>query len=132
MIGLNFTDAKRNSMREGLFDYLKSYQEMRKVHLDNSIPPAVLFNLIPVGLKIDSKQKSLRFSDYKTIKMPENPEDLAYYPIGKLSYLIKNKKISSLHLTQMYLERLKKYSPKLECVITMIEDMALKQARQAD
>jgi Asp-tRNA(Asn)/Glu-tRNA(Gln) amidotransferase A subunit family amidase len=32
----------------------------------------------------------------------------------------------------MYLGRLKKYGPKLECVITLTEDLALEQARRAD
>jgi Asp-tRNA(Asn)/Glu-tRNA(Gln) amidotransferase A subunit family amidase len=35
-------------------------------------------------------------------------------------------------LTRLYLERLKRYGPKLECVITLTEDLALKQAKSAD
>ncbi|MEO7676066.1 MAG: amidase, partial [Verrucomicrobiota bacterium] len=35
-------------------------------------------------------------------------------------------------LTRMYLARLKKYGPKLECVITLTETLALEQAERAD
>ena len=41
-------------------------------------------------------------------------------------------KISSTDLTKMYLERLKRYRPKLLCVITLTEDHALEQAAEAD
>jgi Asp-tRNA(Asn)/Glu-tRNA(Gln) amidotransferase A subunit family amidase len=132
IIGLTFTDAKRDSMQDGLRDYLKDYQAIRKVNLDNSIPPAILFNPIPVGMKFETRQKVLGFSYYSKVKMPAKIEDLAFYSIGELAHLIKSKKVTSLQLTQMYLERLKKFSPKLECVITLTEDLALKQAKEAD
>ena len=37
-----------------------------------------------------------------------------------------------MELTKLYLERLKKYDPALHCVVTLTEDLALKQAEQAD
>ncbi|MCU7497232.1 MAG: amidase [Ignavibacteria bacterium] len=132
IIGLDFTDAERDSMLSGLNDRLKSYEEMRKVELDNSVPPAILFNPIPVGMKFETKQKPFVTSSSSSIRMPENIEDLAYYSIGELAYLIKNRKVSSEALTKMYIGRLKKYGPRLECVITLTEDLAIEEARQAD
>jgi len=32
----------------------------------------------------------------------------------------------------MYLDRLKRHGPTLECVVTLTEELALKQARRAD
>ncbi|MEY4541189.1 MAG: hypothetical protein RLZZ306_2946, partial [Bacteroidota bacterium] len=58
--------------------------------------------------------------------------DLAFYNVRQLAELIKTKKISSVELTKFYLERLKKYDPQLQCVVTLTEDLALKQATQAD
>ncbi|MGE5399486.1 MAG: amidase [Ignavibacteriales bacterium] len=132
LIGLNFTDAERDSMMDGLNDQLKSYESMRKIELKNSTPPAILFNPIPVGMNLDTRQKPFKMSNYSSVKMPPNIEDLAYYSIGELAYLLKNKRVTSEALTRMYIDRLKKYGPKLECVITLTEDLALKQARQAD
>ncbi|MFN0207502.1 MAG: amidase, partial [Planctomycetota bacterium] len=49
-----------------------------------------------------------------------------------LSNWLRKGKISSVQLTKIYLERLKKYGPKLECVITLTESLALQQAAAAD
>lgn len=132
LIGLNFTDAERDSMLTGLNSQLKNYEEMRKVELNNSIPPAILFNPIPVGMKFETKQLPFKAGSYSNVKMPQNIEDLAYYSIGELANLIKTRKVTSEALTKMYIERLKKYGPKLQCVITLTEDLALEQARRAD
>src|SRR5262249_43143096 len=66
------------------------------------------------------------------VKRPENLEDVAYWSIGELAALIKSRQVTSEELTKMYLARLKKYGPRLECVITLTEDLALEQARRAD
>ena len=132
IIGLEFTDAERDSMVDALNDQLNNYENIRKIHLDNSIPPAILFNPIPVGFKFDQKQKPLKFSDYSYIKMPKNIEDITFYSIGELAQLIKTKKITSTQLTKFYLERLKKYGPKLHNVVTLTEESALVQAKKMD
>ncbi|MGE5440946.1 MAG: amidase family protein, partial [Bacteroidota bacterium] len=132
LIGLNFTDAERDSMLTGLNSQLKNYEEMRKVELNNSIPPAILFNPIPVGMKFETKQLPFKAGSYSNVKMPQNIEDLAYYSIGELANLIKTRKVTSEALTKMYIERLKKYGPRLQCVITLTENLALEQARRAD
>jgi Asp-tRNA(Asn)/Glu-tRNA(Gln) amidotransferase A subunit family amidase len=132
IIGLEFTDAERDSMQDALNDQLSNYENIHKIHLDNSIPPAILFNPIPVGFKFDQKQKPLKFSDYSYIKMPKNIEDITFYSIGELAQLIKTKKITSTQLTKFYLERLKKYGPKLHSVVTLTEERALRQAEKAD
>jgi len=46
--------------------------------------------------------------------------------------LIKLRQVSSIELTKMYLERLKKYDEKLKCVISLTEELAFEQARRAD
>ena len=46
--------------------------------------------------------------------------------------LLRERKITSLALTQMYLARLKRYDPMLHFVITLTEERALAQARAAD
>jgi Asp-tRNA(Asn)/Glu-tRNA(Gln) amidotransferase A subunit family amidase len=64
--------------------------------------------------------------------VPANKNELAFYSIGELAYLIKNKKISSLALTQFFIERIKKYGDTLECVISLQENIAYAQAKKAD
>lgn len=132
LFGLDFTDAERDSMLGDLKDQLDSYLAMRDVQLDNSVMPSVIFNPIPVGFEFPNKQRPLEYSDYSYVMMPDNIEDLAFFSIGELAQLIKTRQVTSTELTKIYLQRLKKYGPVLECVIALTEDIALKQAKQAD
>ena len=49
-----------------------------------------------------------------------------------MAQLIRSRKITSVELTKLYLDRLKKFGPRLECVITLTEELALEQAKKAD
>ncbi|MDH7603962.1 MAG: amidase [Melioribacter sp.] len=132
ILGLEFTEAERDSMLDALNEQLNNYMNIRKIKIDNSIPPAILFNPIPVGVKIDNNQKPIHYSDYSYAKLPENFDDLAFYSIGELAYLIKTRKITSTQLTKFFLERLKKYGPKLYSVVNLTEERALEEAKKAD
>lgn len=132
LIGLEFSDAKRDSMLDGLKDQATNYQNIRKVALPNSVPPAITLNPIPVGMKFEMARKLFVMSEPGKVAVPANFEDLAFYSVGQLAKLVKSRKVTSEQLTTMYLNRLKKYGPKLECVITITEDLALKQAKAAD
>ncbi len=132
LIGLAFADAKQDSMLDGLRDQLANYQSIRKVPLPNSVPPAILFNPIPIGTRLPSSPGKFTAPEYRNVAMPSDRRELAFYSIGQLAALIRARKITSVELTKMYLDRLKRYGPKLECVITLTEERAMKQARHAD
>jgi len=132
IINLNFTDAEKDSMLDNLAGFSESYEKIREIKLENSIPPAIIFNPIPVNFKFPQKQEEIEFSDYSYTKLPQDINDLAYFTIGELACLIKTKQITSTELTKFFLERLKKYDPALHCVITLTEERALKQADLMD
>src|SRR4029077_10555226 len=67
-----------------------------------------------------------------TLKRPANLEDVAFWPVTKLAALIERKLVTSTELTQMYLARLKRYQPALNFYVTLTEDLALKQAADAE
>jgi Asp-tRNA(Asn)/Glu-tRNA(Gln) amidotransferase A subunit family amidase len=132
IMGLDFSEAKRDSMLENLAEQLESYEKLRIFPLPNSVPPAILFNPIPVGFEFEKARRPFKKSPPALVKLPKTLEDLAFYSVGQLSELIRTRKVTSQQLTTMYLARLKKYGPKLECVITLTEELAMKQAKQAD
>ncbi len=132
LIGLQFNEAKRDSMLADLQDNLESYRKLRELQLNNSVPPALSFNPIPVGMKFDMQRKPFAMSPAPKVSAPAQIEDVAFASIGELAELLRTRKVTSTQLTQMYLARLKKYGPKLECVITLTEELALKQAARAD
>ena len=51
---------------------------------------------------------------------------------AELSQALANGEISSVELTQSYLDRIKKYNEKLHAYITVCEESALAQAKEAD
>jgi Asp-tRNA(Asn)/Glu-tRNA(Gln) amidotransferase A subunit family amidase len=132
VIGLPFTQIERDSMQQDLIDNLQGYLKLRGVAIANSVPPAILFNPIPVGLKLETKERGFAVSKARKLEVPVNLEELAFWPVRDLAELIRTRKITSMQLTKMYIERLKKYGPTLHCVITLTEERALEHARRAD
>ncbi len=133
LIGLSFSDVKKDSMIDGLTDQLHNYDLIRSVPIPNSIPPALVFNPIPQGFRFpEKKHHTFRIDNSGKVAVPHDRDDLAFYSVGQLVKLIRSRKITSVELTRMYLDRLKKYGPRLNCVITLMEDTALAQAGQAD
>lgn len=132
LIGLEFTDAERDSMQSDLADYLEGYETMRGVSIDNSVPPALVFHPI-VGPPVTAgKEARPQWSKHAGVKRPKNLEDVAFWSVGDLAELIRTRQVTSTELTKMYLDRLKRYGPTLKCVISLTEERALEQARRAD
>ena len=131
LFGLEFDDEEREMMKKGLEGQLQNYKDMREVSLPNSVVPAVGFQPLPPGFQNPGLQRQIMWKEIKA-KVPKNREEMAFYSVRELSYLIKNQQVTSLELTEMYLDRLKKYGDTLECLITLLEDEAIAQAKQAD
>jgi len=132
IIGLSFTANERDSMITNLQENYQAYKALRALDIPNEVPPALVFNPVPVGMDLPDGPSRVEWSAPGEITVPGNIEDLAYYSVRDLGYLIKTRKISSLELTRMYLDRLKKYDKQLQCVITYNEDLAIAQAKRAD
>lgn len=129
---LKFTAAERDSLFSSLQDYQKAIQALHQYSLENAVPMSLVFDPVPPGLVIDTQQKTIQWGLPNEVKLPGNRSDLAFYPVYKLASLIKSKKISSTELTRIYLSRLRKYSDTLQCAITILEETALQQSKQAD
>jgi Asp-tRNA(Asn)/Glu-tRNA(Gln) amidotransferase A subunit family amidase len=132
VIGLDFTSKERKMMLDDVRRNLSAYEELRKISLQNSVPPALAFSPVIPGIQLETERMPSKMPEASDVKVPSNFEDLAFYPLTDLAQLIKSRKITSTQLTKLYLERLKKYGPRLECVITLTEDLALAQAKRAD
>ena len=129
---LDFTDAEADSMIGNLNGYSLLYKGMHKTLPANDIPFPFAFNPAPPGMKISSKKEKITWDIPLRLELPANRNELAFYSIPQLASLILNKKISSVELTKFFIARLKKWGDTLECVITLTEELALQQAKQAD
>ena len=104
----------------------------RKFMPEDSLVPATTWNPTKVfGTRVKLRDHFVR-SPADSGALPSSDEDIAFAPLTMLSRWIEQKKLTSTRLTQIYLERLRKYDPKLRCVITLTADHALAQAKQAD
>ncbi|HYK78150.1 MAG TPA: amidase, partial [Micropepsaceae bacterium] len=130
--GVPFTEPQLDAMLAGVNENLAKYRALNKVELDNAVAPPLYFNPIVPGMKIDRSSRAFQTSTPPRVSRPQNLEEAAFWPVTHLADLIRRKQVSSLELTEMYLRRLKRYNPRLLCAVNLTEDLALRQAREAD
>ncbi len=132
MIGLDFTEAQRDQMLPGVNRALSGYEALRKIEVPLDTEPA--FHFRPALPGKEPKARASKFLPTRVVKLAsfQDAEELCFLPVTQLAALVRARKVTSTDLTKMYLARLKKYSPKLLCVITLTEDLALEQAARAD
>ena len=131
LMGLDFSETELEMMLKSLEGLQEDYEAIRKEPLDNALRPAFIFNPLPIGANFEKEQKEINWKLPKT-KLPKDREEIAFYSVGQMAYLLKNRKITSTELTQLYIGRLKKYGDSLQCLITLMEDYALEHAKKAD
>jgi hypothetical protein len=137
-----FTAVQKQMMLDGLTSQRDSYAPIRALKMANSVPPAYVFHPLPAAKEIkytpakkctDSsiEHGEIIYSSVlsSTPKAPAYIEDLAFSSISEIANLMRDRVITSLDLTKMYLERLKRYDSKLHFIITLTEERALAQAR---
>ena len=126
---------KRTQALSGVNRNLDAFEQLRAIDVPLDTEPAVTFRPYLPGRK--PKPGATPGAKIKvTLQASAAPrsslDDLAFLPVTALAPLIQRREVSSTDLTKMYLDRLKKYGPKLNCVVTITEELALAQAAQAD
>lgn len=64
--------------------------------------------------------------------VPASDEDIAFLPAHRLAALIQARAITSVRLTNIYLDRLERLNPTLRFAVTIMRDQALAEAARAD
>ena len=103
-----------------------------KVALEASAAPATVWNPILPGMKAGPAKNRFVRSKADPGPLPKRDEDIAFAPVAKLSRWIETRALSSERLTRIYLDRIRRFDPKLRCVITLTGEHALSQAKLAD
>jgi Asp-tRNA(Asn)/Glu-tRNA(Gln) amidotransferase A subunit family amidase len=133
LMGLEFQDPELDTMLRGVNQALSGFEALRQVDIPLDTEPAFTFK---PGLPDRTPIKGPgRFETTITRQAPKKPaklEDVAFWRVVDLAPLVRSRAVSSVDLTRMYIERMKKYSPNLLCLITLTEDLALTQAAAAD
>lgn len=131
---LEFTDAERQLMRAAVERDGERYTALRELPIPHGTEPAFTFHPYlpgqrPLGGSTPHAALAISGSDPPALT---SVEALAFEPVTALSRLIEQRAVTSIDLTRMYLERLRRYGNRLNCVITLTDELALEQAAEAD
>ncbi len=130
LFGVRYTGAERAQMRDNLAGQVELAVRRRAVRLPNALPPATLFDPRPRGFAMPPQPA---MSVPRTAPaLPEADEDIAFAPVRHLSAWIAGGQLSSVRLTRLYLDRIRRHDPALFSFATVTEALALAQAARAD
>ena len=131
--GVSFTPDEQQAILarlNGPAGPLPGFDALRNADLGDTQPAFVFHPVLP-GKNISRERRPLARQPI-TLSRPATDEDLAFLPVTHLARLIETRQVAPTELTTLYLSRLKRYDPQLLCVVNLTEDLALRQARQAD
>jgi len=132
--GVSFTADEQRRLLEklnGAHGYVSGFARLRTARLGNNTQPAIVFNPVLPGKKLPTERRPLRRQKID-VSRPRSDEELAFLPLTHLARLVETRQITPTELTKLYLARLKTYDPQLHCTVNLTEELALRQARQAD
>jgi Asp-tRNA(Asn)/Glu-tRNA(Gln) amidotransferase A subunit family amidase len=136
LMQVDLTEAERamaaGSWRNSMAALYERRVGPRKVKLDTTLAPYSTWNPVLPGHSTPVQQDRFIRTQREPGPIPPSDTQIAFAPLWKLSRWIETRRLTSEHLTEIYLKRIAKFDPKLRCVITLTRDLALTQARQAD
>ena len=121
-----------NSWRTSMAALLERRTGPRKIALEDTLAPATIWNPALPGITIGPAVDRFVRATGDPGPLPTNDEDIAYAPVTHLSRWIEARKLSSVRLTTIYLDRIKRLNSKINCIITLTDQQALARAQKAD
>ena len=136
LVQIKLTESERaqaaSSWRTNVASLYERRTGPRKTQLESALAPATRWNPVLPGEKAGPDRDEFVRSKTDPGPLPANDADIAFSPVAHLSRWIEQRQLTSERLTNIYLQRVERFNPKLRCVITVTRDLALTQAKQAD
>lgn len=140
LIGIELTDAQEAMALANANTNLDRYETLRKIEVPLDTEPATLFHPALPGSEFTAvppeSKRTPKPGKFKLIKAEvirfNQLDELAFASVAQLATLIRTRRVSPVELTKMYLARLKRYGPRLNCTVTLTEELALSQAAVAE
>lgn len=131
--GISLSDSQRRAVANRLTASLRQLRQLRDTAVGYEVPPALVFTPVPGQAHGTAERGQVQPSPLREpVRRPKSDTELAYLPVYQLAELLRTRQVSSVELTRLYLDRLRRYDPALLCVVTLMDDLALRQAEQAD
>jgi hypothetical protein len=133
---VNLTDDQRTmaaaSWRTSMAPLYERRTGPRRVALEATLPPWSNWNPSSVASSSGPSQNRFVRSAADPGPVAASDEDIAFAPVAQLSRWIEGRQLTAERLVRVYLQRLRRFDPKLRCVITRMDEHALRKAREAD
>ena len=105
----------------------------KRIALEATLAPATQWNpSLPGSVNHHQGDSTVVRSADAGRTLPTSDDAIAFAPLSQLSRWIEKRELTSTRLTEIYLTRLAHFNEQLRCVITLLREHALAQARQAD
>ena len=130
LFGVRYTAAERDQMRDNLAAQADMAIRRRAVALDNALPPATIFNPRLPGFAMPAQ--SPMNIPLAAPPLPSSEEDIAFAPVSHLATWIRDRQLTAVQLTMLYLDRIARHDPALFSFATVTPELALMQAAHAD
>lgn len=132
LAGLTWSEEESQEVADALSSFAKHAEKIEKDRLDNASPLPIQFDPRPPGVAVSVPAASFRPPAPIKVQRPARLEEVAFYSISRLAFLLRSRQITSTELTTMYLNRLKRHNAALNCVVNLTEERALREAADAD
>lgn len=130
VVGLSFTDAELEQVRRDIAGDRAEFRELSKIGEDYGLVPPTIYRA-PGYESLGPPRIDVRVARV-TPRRPKTDEDLAFLTVNELGHLLRTRQVTSTELTRLYLDRMRRLDPRLLCVVTLTEELAMRQAAQAD
>jgi Asp-tRNA(Asn)/Glu-tRNA(Gln) amidotransferase A subunit family amidase len=131
LAGVTYTSAERQQMLTGLADQLETIRALRAIEKPNALQPAQVFNPRLPGVVYPEQGGASAFV-WEGRELPSSDEDIAFAPVHNLSSWLMRRAITSRRLTEIYLARIERLAPTLQCFVTVTADRARAEADAVD
>ena len=132
VVGISFSPEERDLMVRRLRANRRSLEALRQLEIPDEVAPIFYFDPTPQGRSVPEGPSLLRPSEPRSLPAPNQPTDIAFASLGQLGALLRERSLSSVQLTELYLDRLRRFDSDLRCVVTLTEELSLEQAARAD
>jgi Asp-tRNA(Asn)/Glu-tRNA(Gln) amidotransferase A subunit family amidase len=131
VMGVTLSDGERALMADNIAAQIDLARRRRVVSLPVDLAPATRFDPRLPGWRAPAATP-LRLPRETAPPLPESDEDIAFAPVTRLAAWIEARALTSLRLTEIYLKRIERLNPLLQCYAVVTADLAMQQAREAD
>ena len=145
---IQLTDPQREKLAGDLQRNLRDAARLREVPCDADVPPANVFRpdffceadaqvrlqslRSPTKPHLPIKRSQLDKLNHQSKPLPESKTEIAFASLIDQASWLESGRLSSVELTQLYIDRINKFDPTLHLLVTSLADRAIEQAKASD